>query len=83
MAVINSSCVEINNCMQNFTGRHYETSEQHKEATLARLQRDLKDAAKMLEYVIPRNPFAVNKELINLHTGVVAEKMSMLTIHLK
>ena len=68
------ACVDINDSMQQFTGIVYETNEQHKEATPSRLQTDSKDAKKVMVYVMARNPFSEESELINIHTYGVAEK---------
>ena len=43
--------------MQPFAGVIYESSEQHKEATPARLEKDFKDASKIIGYVVTRSPF--------------------------
>ena len=51
-----------------FTDIVYETNEQHKEATPARLQADYKDAKKVMEYFMARIPFSVESELVNIHT---------------
>ena len=60
--------------MQHFTGIIYESSKQHKEATPARLEKDFKDASKIMEYVVTRSPFSEDSDLINIHTGEVADK---------
>lgn len=60
--------------MQHFTGVIYESSEQHKEATPARLEKDFKDASKIMGYVVTRSPFCEESDLINIHTGEVADK---------
>ena len=60
--------------MQHFTGTIYESSEQHKEATPARLEKDFKDASKIVEYVVTISPFSEDSDLINIHTGEVADK---------
>jgi hypothetical protein len=43
--------------MQELTGVGYFTSDQHKEATRARKERDRKDTLAILEYLCDRNPF--------------------------
>ena len=68
------ACAEINDAMQHFTGIIYESSEQHKEATPARLEKDFKDASKIKEYVVTISPFSEDSDLINIHTEEVADK---------
>ena len=51
------ACAEVSRAMQEATNITYDTSEQHKETSQARLQRDLKDSLKILEYLLARNPF--------------------------
>ena len=63
---------EINNAMQGLTGVEYVTNEQHKEATAARIRRDMDDVTKLIEFLERRNPFTKNLELRNIATGVTA-----------
>ena len=58
--------------MQEVTNITYDTSEQHKETSQARLQRDLKDSLKILEYLLARNPFDNRMELMSIDTGEIA-----------
>ena len=68
------SCGEINSAMQQITDVSYECSEQHKETSDARVQRDYKDAVTLMTYILPRNPFITQtKELMNIHTGEIAD----------
>ena len=48
----------------------YESSEQHRRcyATPARLEKDFKDASKIVEYVVTISPFTEDSDLINIHT---------------
>ena len=66
------ACAEVNRAMQEVTNVAYETSEQHKEASPARLSRDFKDAMKILWYAMARNPFDNRQELMSIDTGEVA-----------
>ena len=43
-------CLEINNTMQKFSLVSYSTNDQHKEATQARIQRDLEDIKTVLAF---------------------------------
>jgi hypothetical protein len=72
------ACVDYNSDMQKLTGVGYFTSDQHKEATRARKERDRKLLA-ILEYLCDRNPFTSDVSLRNIETGVVADLMSTLT----
>ena len=63
---------EINNAMQGLTGVEYVTSEQHKEATAARIRRDMDDVTKLIEFLERRNQFTKNLELRNIAMGVTA-----------
>jgi hypothetical protein len=64
---------DYNSAMQELTGVGYFTSDQHKEATRARKERDRKDTLAILEYLCDRNPFTSDVSLRNIETGVVAE----------
>ena len=59
--------------MQELTGVGYFTSDQHKEASHARKERDRKDTLAIHEYLCDRNPFTSDVSLRNIETGVVAE----------
>jgi hypothetical protein len=67
------ACADYNSAMQELTGVGYFTSDQHKEASHARKERDRKDTLAILEYLCDRNPFTSNVSLRNIETGVVAE----------
>ena len=60
------ACADVNNAMQNLTGVMYHTSDQHKDTTKARQERDHKDTDKLVTYLSQRNP------LRSITTGVVA-----------
>ena len=65
-------CLEINNTMQKFSSVSYSTSDQHKEATPARIERDLKDTKLLLSFLMERNPFSDDPTSRNIATGVTA-----------
>lgn len=68
------ACAEISQAMQEITGILYEASEQHKETTQARLEKDFNDAATIMRYLLARNPFSHQNELRNIHTGKIADE---------
>lgn len=68
------ACAEISQAMQEITGILYEASEQHKETTQARLEKDFNDAATIMRYLLARNPFSHQNELRNIHTGEIADE---------
>lgn len=68
-----SACAEVNGAMQNLTDIVDNTSEQHKEATKARQERDHKDAHEIVTFLSLRNPFGADKSLRSITTGIVAE----------
>jgi len=65
------ACSEMNEAMQQLTGHTYITSEQHKESSNARQQRDRKDTETINEYLSDRNPFGI-EVLKSISSGVVA-----------
>ncbi|CAC5359434.1 unnamed protein product [Mytilus coruscus] len=67
------ACADYNSAMQELTGVGYCTSNQHKEATHARKERDRVDTLAILEYFSERNPFTNDVSLRNIETGVEAE----------
>ena len=67
------ACLEVKRAMEEVTGMKYKSSEQHKEATPARIKRDYDDSIKVLRYVIERNPFEGDRDLINIETGEVSD----------
>ncbi|CAG2215124.1 unnamed protein product [Mytilus edulis] len=64
---------DYNSAMQDLTGVGYCTSDQHKEATRARTERDMVDTLAILEYLTERNTFTNDVSLRNIETGVEAE----------
>ena len=67
------SCAEVNSAMQNLTGVMYHTSEQHKETTKARQERDYKDTNELITFLSQRNPFNPDPSLRSITSGVVTE----------
>jgi len=66
------ACAEVNSSMQQLTGMKYTTSEQHKDATQARVARDMKDTQEVLRHIAQRSPFTDEPSLRNISTGVTA-----------
>jgi len=64
------ACAEVNEMMQELTGKQFSTSEQHKDMTDARRTRDNKDAEEIFEILQDHNPFEAKEELHNIATGV-------------
>ena len=52
----------------------YVTSDQHKESSKSRIERDLKDTKTVLEFLQERNPFSPDTSLHNFVAGVTAAK---------
>ena len=66
-------CAEVNEALQGLTGVVYCTSEQHKEISQSRQERDTAHTTKILEYLKDRNPFRDNGSLLNIANGISAE----------
>ena len=64
------ACAEVSEVMQELTGKHFHTSEQHKEMTEARRERDRKDTEKVLAFFKDYDPFQESNELRNIANGV-------------
>lgn len=67
------SCAEINIAMQNLTGNNYVTSEQHKDCSEARQERDFKDMTQITDYLYEQNPFGPDSSLRSIVSGAVAD----------
>ena len=67
------ACAELNGALQNLTDIVNNTSEQHKEATKARQERDHKDSHEIVTLLSLRNPFSADPSLRSVTTGIVAE----------
>ena len=68
------ACAAINKAMQSLPGVSFETSEQHKEASKACIDRDKKDTADVLATLAARNPFNPDNNLRNIMNGVTADE---------
>ena len=66
-------CAAYNTAMQNVTGLAFNTSDQHKDMTKARLQRDEKDIQVVHDYLHERNPFSEDPTLRNITSGEIAD----------
>ena len=66
------ACASVNESMQNLTGTHYCTSEQHKEMSSSRKAWDCKDTDTISKFLQDRNPLVQSDNLRNIATGVVA-----------
>ena len=67
------ACAEVNGALQDLTAVTYNTSDQHKEATRARQERDSKDTEELLKFLQSRNPFTDDRCLSSISTGVTAD----------
>lgn len=67
------SCAEVNSAMQEVTGTSFTTSEQHKESSQARIERDHKDTEELESYLQNRSPFTSDPSLRNIASGVTAD----------
>ena len=65
---------EVNRAMQELTGVKYQTSDQHKDLSSSRIQRDPQDGQKIFQFLAERDPFEIHPELINLNSGRVADE---------
>ena len=66
------ACANINLAMQQLTGVNYLTSEQHKDVTKARQNRDAEDTSKLLEALKDWDPFAPDPSVQSISSGVLA-----------
>lgn len=66
------ACAEVNLAMQELTSVIYAPSEQHKEVSDARKEKDMADTKEILSFLTLRNPFHENPALHSLVTGVTA-----------
>ena len=71
------ACAEVNKALQQYTSVSYCTSDQHKDKSLARQERDTRDTRKVLEYLQCKKPFDANdSRLHSIDTGVIAKLFS-------
>ena len=68
-----NACAEVNCALEDLTGVTYNTSDQHKEATRARQERDFKYTEELLKCLQSRNPFTDDPCLRSISTGVTAD----------
>ena len=66
------SCAQVNFAMQELTGVNYNTSEQHKDTSKSRQQRDTADTYKLIEAFNEWDPFGSEPSLHNIVRGVAA-----------
>jgi len=66
------SCAQINMAMQNLTAVLSSSSDQHKEMSEPRQDKDKNDIHKLLAFLEPRNPFDTDPSLRSIVTGVEA-----------
>ena len=76
-----AACSEVNDVTQNLTFVSYTTSDQNKELSCSRKERDLKDTQEIIRFLKDRSPFENTESLYNIVTGVTAgpNLRSMLT----
>ena len=66
-------CLEVNNAIQDLTSVTYATSDQHKEITQSRQERDMKDSQEIISYLHVHNPFDLDDTTLrNIATGLTA-----------
>lgn len=70
------SCSELNNAMQELTSQEYHTSDQHKDCSKSRMERDNKDLHTIFLFLKDRIPLTDSEDgmLRNIANGIVAEK---------
>ena len=68
------TCAEMNRAMLELAGVSYSTGEQNKDMTKSRQAWDMKDTRTLLLALAERNPFTTDTDLINIMTGVHAER---------
>ena len=66
------ACADVNRAMQEFTGRRYESSDQHKYSTLSRQTQDAKDIQLLLDDLSSKNPFIEDPTLRSISSGIIA-----------
>ena len=67
------ACANINEAMQKLSGVSYETSDQHKDISTARQDRDVSDTLDLISYLRERDPFVDNSSLFNIANGMTAQ----------
>ena len=64
------ACAQVNGTMQNLTGVHHKSSEQIKDLSNSRIERDFNDLSMIKTFLEERNPFKVSEDLVNIVTGM-------------
>ena len=65
---------KVNRTMQEFTVMKYQTTDQHKDLSLSRIQRDYLDAQRMFKFLAEGAPFDIHTVLINLNSSEVEDE---------
>ena len=73
MAFVNACVCRYLQCHIDLTGVGFHTSDQHKEVSHARKERDKKDITSILSFLTDRNPFLDDPSLRNIDTGTTAD----------
>ena len=68
------ACTEVNVALQEFTGVQFSTSEQHKDMSKTRQERDVSDTEKLIAFLSSRPPFSKDSSLHSIDTGVCASE---------
>ena len=68
------ACSQVNHAMQQVSGVCYDGSEQYKEVSNSRTNKNYEDAVMTIQYIHPQSPFCPMKQLINIHTGEVSDR---------
>ena len=66
------SCSAVNVAMQEFTGVQFFTSDQHKDMSKARQERDVMDTEKLIAFLSSHQPLSTASTLHGIDTGVCA-----------
>ena len=67
------ACAQVNCAMQEFTGVSYTTSDQHKDVSKTRQERDMADTLEVFEYLTPSSPFGGFSTLHSIASGITAD----------
>ena len=67
------SCAEVNSAVQEVTGTSFTTSEQHKDSSHARTERDHKDIEELESSLQNLSPFTSDPSLHSIASGMTAE----------
>ena len=67
------ACTEVNLAMQDLLGISYQTSEQHKDISESRQEKDQADSTVLVSFLSERKLFKDDHNLHNIVTGVVSE----------